>query len=114
MVGEMVARLAEVIEKDPRSANRISTEAGLGRNYVRVILEEGKSPRMEQLDMLLQTLSSKDALYVLSGIDGGEDDLVLLRLLSRMDVDTKRKAIAFFQSLLPPETTRKDNGEPTT
>lgn len=108
MTSTMITRLADVIARDPRSANRISTDAGLGRNYVRSILEEGKSPRLGQLHALLATFAPKDATYVLTGMDADTDDLELLKLIVNLEPDAKRKAIAFFKSLVTDQNAKPD------
>lgn len=100
---QMLARLVAAIERDPRTANKLSTDAKLGRNYVRSILEEGKSPKAETLMKLLDALGSNATIYVLTGREVSSEDFEFLELLSNLSPDAKHKAIELFQSLLAHE-----------
>lgn len=100
---EVLTRLIEAIERDPRKANRISTDAGLGRNYVRSIVEEGKSPKADTLIQLLNALGNDALIYVLTGHQISEEDLEFLSLISDLSPEAKQSAIGLFRGLLERE-----------
>ena len=97
---DMRQRLREVLDADPRSDNKISEDASLGRNYVRSILKEGKTPRTEKLFALLKELGEGATVYVLTGRRITEADLEFLNLASGMSPSAKANAIELFRDLL--------------
>lgn len=98
-----VSRLAEVIERDPRTPNRISTDADLGRNYVRSILEDGKTPRFDQLLQLLNQLGEQEKTYVLIGQTVTPEDLEFIKVLSKLSPEARKNALQMFRSLADQE-----------
>ncbi|MFY0619042.1 hypothetical protein [Shimia sp.] len=103
MTKTLADRLNEVVDRDPRSANRISQDADLGRNFIRSIVVERKDPSIGKLETLLKQFEEKDKFYILTGHEMTEDDLKFLRLLSGLSPEARRNAAQLFRSLLATE-----------
>lgn len=99
MEKEIFARLIEVIDRDERSDNKISTDAGLGRNFVQQLKKTGRTPGIDRLMMLLNTLGRHSTVYILTGLTVDESDVEALELISALPQDAKQNALAFFRSL---------------
>ncbi|WP_136441608.1 hypothetical protein [Pacificoceanicola onchidii] len=102
MEDNRLKRLLEVLERDPRSPNRISEDARLGRNYVRTITKDGKMPKLDHFDALLNTMSYQDKMYVLIGQRLTEQDLEFVRILADLSPEARRHAVDFFRALAEP------------
>lgn len=99
MENNWLDRLREAIEKDGRSLNQLSIDAGLGRNYVQQMIKDGKKPGAEKLASILDALGQEVSFYVLTGLKFNPSDLELLRIVSSIDGASKEHARALLERL---------------
>ena len=99
MDNELIERLREVIEEDPRSMRAISRDAGLGPNYVQQALD-GRKPTVDKLTKLLSALTDEQRFYVLTGYRMDQETKELLVILSGMDHSLRQEALRFFRALV--------------
>lgn len=85
-------RLLEAIKADPRSLNKLSEEANLGRNFVQQMIRNGKEPGSEKLSGLLALFSEQTAMYVLTGLHLDRESLHILDTISRLNTEDRRSA----------------------
>lgn len=98
--GQILSRLSEVVDQDYRTPNRISADAGLGRNYVRSIISDGKSPTLESVSAVLETLENPQRIYVLTGLRVGWDDMETLRIFNALPVGVKASMKQMLRSIV--------------
>lgn len=95
-------RLVAVIEADGRDMKALSREAGCGQNYVQQMIKNGKQPTVGRFVSLLAVLGRPASLHVILGADLSAEDEELIRLVSGLPDERKRKALAFFRELQAP------------
>ncbi|MCA0922195.1 hypothetical protein [Pseudooceanicola nanhaiensis] len=95
-------RLEELILADGRSYRQISEAAKCGPNFVQQLLKERKDPRASQLARLFNALGPSAAIYVITGLRLGSDDLEFLATVSALDIDARRDALSILRRLATP------------
>ncbi len=94
-----IDRLSLAVERDGRSLRRISSEAGLGTNFLQQLFRDRKEPGVEKLLSVLNVLGTSSLLYVLTGREFSRDDEAFLKLVLNMDPALRSSSMAFLQSL---------------
>lgn len=95
---EWRVRLLQAIADDGRSARKIGILAGVGGNYVRQMINEGKQPSFDIVVRLCEVLDIS-VTYIVSGAKMSRYEEEVLAILTRMD-DQQRKALqAFLETL---------------
>lgn len=99
MDNDWLDRLIQAIEADGRKPNRLSEDAGLGRNYVQQLLNRRSAPHSKELAKLLDALGEEAALFVHTGHRLTAVDWEFLRASSGMDEDTRKDALRLLRRL---------------
>lgn len=89
-------RLLEVIAKDPRSMRKLSKAAGLGENFIQQMIKNRKQPGAENLQAILDLLGYTQMIYVLTGIEVGEEDEGAIRALLSLSPAARQRAKDLF------------------
>jgi lambda repressor-like predicted transcriptional regulator len=105
MTAGWLDRLLIAVERDGRSLRKISSEAGLGPNFLQQMFKDRKEPGVEKLLAVLQVLGTASLLFVLTGRDFTRDDERFLRLVLDMKPAHRSAALAFLQTMKAPEET---------
>lgn len=91
-------RLLQCIEEDGRSGRKIGRLAGVGGNYVRQMVTEGKQPSFDIVVRLCEVLDVSIT-YVVTGAKMSRYEEEVLAILTKMD-DRQRQALrAFLETL---------------
>jgi transcriptional regulator with XRE-family HTH domain len=95
---EWRVRLLQCIADDGRSARKIGKLAGVGGNYVRQMINDGKQPSFDIVVRLCEVLDIS-VTYIVSGAKMSRYEEEVLAILTRMD-DQQRQALrAFLETL---------------
>ncbi|MEM9968460.1 MAG: transcriptional regulator [Pseudomonadota bacterium] len=100
---EMVLRLREVVDADSRSDQAISLAAGCGRNYLRQVFIERKTPSYTKLLKILEQLGATATIYVLTGMQLRDLDLEFLEVIQRVPDKSKLHALELLRGLQDPK-----------
>lgn len=91
---EWFQRLIAVIDADERKDNAISKAAGLGRNFVSQMRNDGKAPGVSALVKLCDVLGVTTT-YILDGIEIDPGQRELLMMLDRLSDNQKQALLDF-------------------
>lgn len=93
-------RLELAVKRDGRPLRVISTDAGLGVNYLQQLLKDRKEPGVERFMLILKALGTASSLYVLTGREFTKDDEGFLTVALNLKPAARARAADLFQSLL--------------
>lgn len=93
-------RLVEAIKADGRDMRTISLAAKCGPNYVQQMIKENKHPGVDRFIRIVNVLGATSAFQILTGQALSDADLEFLSTASKLDEDTKKKAVSLFRSIL--------------
>lgn len=92
-------RLAEAIEKDGRSKTAISKATGRGPMYVSQIFSENKTPTIDNLNALCNTLNVSPV-YICYGLDFPEELTPYISRFSSLDPNDRAFILQFLERFL--------------
>jgi hypothetical protein len=112
MKSDIVERLKIAIAADARANSKISTDAGLGVNFIQQLIAHGKMPGADKLSAILAALGPDAFMYVMTGLNVTDEDFEFIRILHELSPEARVDALRFFRALRPPASDPKLSDDP--
>jgi len=96
MTSDWRTRLANAIERDPRSGREIARECGFGVNFVSELLAGEKTPSTDKVIKLAEVLGLSLS-YVFTGLEMSRQDEDFLRIVAQMNDREKEALLALLE-----------------
>lgn len=99
MKSDWQSRLREVVDADERSMRKLSTDAGLGVNYIEQTFNRGSAPTQDKLAKVLDQLGEEAAIYVYTGVRLDADTLEFVKAFGDVPEQVRKSAIDLMKNL---------------